>query len=36
LYDTFRNYVWEDKEPRARTHISGSSAPIAVPGRNFN
>jgi len=36
LYDNFRNYVWEDKEPRARTHISGSSAPIAVPGRNFN
>jgi len=36
LYDNYRNYVWEEAEPRAKKNISGSSAPIALPGRNFN
>jgi hypothetical protein len=34
LYDTFRNYLWEEKEPRAIKQTSGASAALA--GRNFN
>ena len=36
LYDNYRNYLWEEKEPRVVKHASGSSAPFVVPGRNFN
>jgi len=36
LYDNYRNYLWEEKEPRIVKHASGSSAPFVVPGRNFN
>jgi len=32
LYDTFRNYLWDEKEPRAQT----SGASVALAGRNFN
>jgi hypothetical protein len=34
LYDTFRNYLWEEKEPRAIKQTNGASAALA--GRNFN
>jgi hypothetical protein len=34
LYDTFRNYLWEEKEPRAIKQTSGASAALA--GKNFN
>lgn len=33
LYDTFRNYLWEEKEPRA---IKQTGASAALAGRNFN
>ena len=36
LYDSYRNYVWEKAEPHAVKHVSGSAAPFAAPGRNFN
>jgi hypothetical protein len=36
LYDNYRNYVWEQPEPRAIKQTNGSSAVIGVPGRNFN
>jgi len=36
LYDSYRMYLWNKEEPRAIRQTSGSSAPIAVPGRNFN
>ena len=36
IYDSYRNYVWEKAEPSAVKHVSGSAAPFAAPGRNFN
>jgi hypothetical protein len=36
MYDYYRNYLWEKAEPRARLLTSGSSTPIAYPGRNYN
>jgi hypothetical protein len=36
MYDSYRNYVWEKPEPQAIKHVSGSAAPFAAPGRNFN
>jgi len=36
MYDSYRNYVWEKAEPQAVKHVSGSAAPFAAPGRNFN
>jgi hypothetical protein len=36
MYDSYRNYVWEKAEPSAVKHVSGSAAPFAAPGRNFN
>ncbi|NDH06574.1 hypothetical protein EBX93_11745 [bacterium] len=36
MYDSYRNYVWEKAEPHAVKHVSGSAAPFAAPGRNFN
>jgi hypothetical protein len=36
LYDAYRTYLWSKEEPRAIRQTSGSSAPIAAPGRNYN
>jgi hypothetical protein len=36
LYDNYRMYLWNKEEPRAVRNTSGSSAGIALPGRNFN
>jgi hypothetical protein len=46
LYESFRNTIWDKDRsttlfqdqsmgPRAMTHISGSSAPIAPPAMNY-
>jgi hypothetical protein len=36
IYDNFRTYLWDEKEPRATKQISGAALPIAAPGRSFN
>jgi hypothetical protein len=36
MYDNYRTYLWEDKEPRAIKQANGAALPIAAPGRSFN
>lgn len=35
-YTFYRNYIWDKADPRVNPKLTGSTVPIAPPGKNFN